>query len=84
MTQTESEVIAMREMCEWRIRKLLTKEPSILESSAFARVARGLRRSDFNEVVTKLLAEGVVVRTKSEGYGANVLNLAQSQAAQQE
>lgn len=77
MTHTESEAVAMREMCEWRIRKLLTKEPSILESSAFARVARGLRRSDFNEVINKLLADGVVFRTRSEGYGANVLNLKQ-------
>lgn len=76
MTQQENELIAMREMAEWRLRKHLTKESGQLESVLFNNCARGLRPSDWREVVERLLETGVLIRDKSEGHGKPTLSLA--------
>lgn len=75
----ENELIAMKEMAEWRIRKVLAKDGSLYESMLFHRTSRGLRRSDWEEVVAKLVAEGVVSITRSDGDVRRVpiLNLKQ-------
>ena len=83
MTHEENELIAMKEMAEWRLRKLVLKYGPMRESDLFNRSARGLRRSDWDEVVTKLLSEGFLVRTRSEEDGRRVpiLSLAQSEVS---
>jgi len=72
MTPQENEFIAMKEMAEWRLRKLVTKYGPMRESDLFNRSARGLRRSDWDEIVNKLLAEGFLSRTRSEEDGRRV------------
>jgi hypothetical protein len=66
MTPQENELIAMKDMAAWRIRKLLAKYGSLRESELFNRASRGLRRSDWEEVVNKLLSEGVLSLTRSD------------------
>jgi len=85
MTQQESELIAMREMAAWRIKKILGKEQTaLLETYLFDRCARGLRLNDWREVVDKLCADGALVRGVSTSHGKPTLSLAQPQTTQQE
>jgi hypothetical protein len=85
MTPQENELHAMKEMSAWRICKLLTKYGSLRESELFNRASRGLRRSDWDEVVTKLLTEGVLCLRKSDGdiRRTSILSLAQPQPVQE-
>ena len=84
MTQ-DNEIIAMREMAEWRIKKILGREQkAMLDSILFDQCARGLRPSDWRELVDKLCADGVLVRGLSAGHGKPILNLVQPQTAQME
>jgi hypothetical protein len=76
MTPQENEIRAMQEMAEWRLRKLVTNYGPLYESEAFVRSARGLRRSDWDEIVNKLLTEGFLLRTKSETQGVPMLGCA--------
>lgn len=66
MTQLENELMAAKEMCEWRLRKILKREGSLYESAAFTRTAKCLRQNEFQEIVTKLEAEGFLLRIKSD------------------
>jgi len=86
MTVQENELIAMKQMAEWRIRKLLAKYGSLRESELFNRASRGLRRSDWDEVVNKLLTEGVLSLTRSDEdiRRIPILSLAQPDTTQPE
>lgn len=79
MTPEDNELIAMKEMAQWRLRKLITNYGPLYESEAFTRSARGLRRSDWDQVVNTLITDGFLLRTRSEGYGANKLSRATQQ-----
>jgi len=80
MMQTDAELIATRKTAEWRIRKHLKKEAVLLESFLFQNCARGLRPSDWRELIEKLCAEGVLVRGLSAGHGKPTLSFAQLQS----
>ena len=60
MTPQENELIAMREMAEWRIKKTLRKESPQLDSVLFANCGRGLRKSDWRELVDRLIIAHVL------------------------
>jgi hypothetical protein len=66
MTHQDYELIAMKQMAEWRIRKKLYKESPLLDSVLFDSCSRGLRRSDWREVVDNLIATGVLVAGESD------------------
>jgi hypothetical protein len=66
MTPLENELIAMKEMAEWRIKKNLRRESPQLDSVLFANCARGLRKSDWRELVDHLLTAGVLTAGFSE------------------
>lgn len=73
MTQQESEVLAMKEMAEHRLRHILTNEKTIYESVAFRRAGIGLRPWEFQELVVKLCDANLCTRTKRGSYGGGVL-----------
>jgi hypothetical protein len=66
MRPQENELIAMKEMAEWRIRTNLRREAPQLDSVLFANCARGLRKSDWREVVDHLLTAVVLIAGVSE------------------
>ena len=78
MTPQENELIAMRKMAEWRIKKTLRKESSQLDSVLFSSCGRGLRQSDWRELVDRLLTAGVLTAGNSE-RSKLMLSLAQPQ-----
>jgi hypothetical protein len=75
MTPLDNELIAMREMATYRVKKVLRMERcAVLDSILFTRCARGLRASDWRGVIDHLVAEGVLVTGTSE-RGALMLSL---------
>lgn len=82
MTQQESELMAMKEMAEHRLRQLLTNKQTIYESDGFRRTAYGLRPWEFEELVTKLCATNFCTRTKRGPYGAFKLTLTEQNRQQ--
>lgn len=66
MTPQENELIAAKEMAEWRIRKVLRKDGMLLDSQLFCQCARGLRKSDWRELINHLLVKGVLIAGTSE------------------
>ena len=70
MTQEENELIAMKEMAEHRLRRLLTKEQTIYESEAYRRTSLGLRPAEFAELLAKLCGINFCTRTRNGPYGA--------------
>ena len=84
MTSQENELIAMKEMAVWRIRKHLTRTSPQLDSVLFANCARGLRQSDWRELVEHLLSTKVLIAGRSERIGALTLSLAELPTSQPE
>ena len=70
MTQQESEVLAMKEMAEHRLRHILKNEKRIYESVAFRRAGIGLRPWEFQELVVKLCDTTFCTRIRGGDYGS--------------
>jgi hypothetical protein len=72
MTNQESEVLAMKEMAEHRLRHILTTDKTIYESVAFRRAGIGLRPWEFQELVIKLCDANFCTRKRMGDYGNGV------------
>ena len=66
--QQESEIIAMKEMAEHRLRHILINEKKVLEATAFRRAGIGLRPWEFQELVIKLCDTNFCTRSRGRDY----------------
>ena len=80
----DRELTELKDRCAWHVQKVLTAKPPdtyVFTSSLFAQCGRGLRPSDWTDVLTHLCETGVCATKRSARTGTPMLALVKNSAS---